>query len=225
MERQRLLRIRGAAKSQGGLRTRFSMPIDNMNIYSHLQTRGESYTGTGTSTKPGTTSIMARPKAKSRAQQERGVKVIAIKPFVNHTKQLIVPKTAGFDSEMPVSSDLLLDKTDPSKQTTFDWRNANITVFDRNTQNESTTSELNLRSAGKDSRSFVKTLNERKRIRTKRNNSQMPDHIYFNTSGSVIPTQNDDYEEELPPVIDQTMSNGKLAAKSYGHLSQQFIKH
>ena len=67
-------------------------------------------------------------------------------------------------------------------------------------------------------------MNERKRIRTKRNNSQLPDHIYFNTSGSIIPTMNDDYEDELPPVPDHIFSNGKIAMKSHGHLSQQFIK-
>ena len=102
--------------------------------------------------------------------------------------------------------------------------NANITVFDKNTQSEQTTSDINLRSTGKDTRSFVKSMNERKRIRTKRNNSQLPDHIYFNTSGSIIPTMNDDYEEELPPFPEQIFSNGKIAMKSHGHLSQQFIQ-
>ena len=71
----------------------------------------------------------------------------------------------------------------------------------------------------------MKTINERKRIRTKRNDSQLPDHIYFNTSGSIIPTMNDDYDEELPPVTEHTVSNGKIGSKNYGHLSQQVIKN
>ena len=84
---------------------------------------------------------------------------------------------------------------------------------------------MTLKSATKDSRGFVKSINERKRIRTRRNDSQLPDHIYFNTSGSIIPTMNDDYEEDLPPVTDNTLSNGRLPLKNHGHLSQQVIKN